>query len=386
MASKNSACIRAGVKQLLELLAITPIDHTVGIWGPPGIGKTDVVRQFAASQGAELVTLRVSEMEPQDLLGLPDLQNDFTVYKPLRYLFDLTKTAEARRRETMAQASVEGGLFGDAAFEPTNAVLFLDELTNAPPSMMTAIQYLILNRTVGVGGLELADGVRIIAAGNREQDGAFASELSTPVKSRMKHIEYSPSFLEWQSWARANEVHTTVLAFLARRERLFLDFDPRSQHHTFPCPRTWTLLSGSLKLLDARGGADAEIRRLNAEAYVGPGAAVEFTRFEDMVLQCPPAAEIIESPMDAPVFARRPDISMVCLENLAAACRREPDRFVDGSLLYVSRLHREYQTIFHGMVLNIHGDAPEDLPRRVLESPNYGLLKASLNAIDRVVA
>jgi hypothetical protein len=385
MAGKNTNLVKCNVEEILHLLRITPPHHTAFIWGPPGIGKTDIVHQFAASEGARVVTLRASEMEPQDLIGLPDLQEDCTVFKPLRYLYDLTAEAEQKRLDAARQFRMDGGLGLEEPFEPTRAVLFLDELSNAHPNMVASLQYLILNRTVGFGGKKLADEVRIIAAGNRDNDGAFTTDLSTPMKSRMKHLELQPNLKEWQAWARTNGVYPLIIAFLASRERFFYDFDPRTTDHTFPCPRTWTLLGQSLALADEQGMTDPHIRRINVEAYVGPGAAVEYAKFEEMTLHCPSADDIVSDPEGISVFERRPDMAMVCVENLVEACRRDPDSYVDGALRYVARMHAEYQTIFHSVILNLHGDMPEQVIERTLDSPHFSTIQGNVGRLNRVL-
>ena len=394
MAGNETNLIRCTPEELLQLLQMTPRHHSLFIWGPPGIGKTELVHQFARSEGARVVTLRASEMEPQDLMGLPDLSGDFTVFKPLRYLYDLTAQAEAGRREGAGGASGPAGDVAGAcgpgspiptSSQPTNAVLFLDELSNAHPNMVASLQYLILNRTIGFGGLELAPGVRVVAAGNRDHDGAFTTDLSTPVKSRLKHVELQPDLVQWQAWARANGIWPHIIAFLGVRERFFYDFDPRTTDHTFPCPRTWTLLSESLWLAREKGMEDPHLRRMNVEAYVGPGAAVEYAKFEEKALHCPSADDILARPDTVSTFEDRPDMAMVCVENLMEACRREPARYVDGALRYVARMHAEYQTIFHTVLMNLHGDMPEKVMETALRSPHFSTIRKNVGRLNRIL-
>lgn len=385
MSATNSNLIQCSPEELMDLLRLTPRFHTLFIWGPPGIGKTDLVNQFAVSIHAQVVTVRASEMEPQDLIGLPDLSGDCTVFKPLKYLYDLTAKAEEERREAGRAFQIEGGLPLAAPFKPTKAVLFLDELSNAAPGMVATLQYLVLNRTVGFGGLPLADGVQIIAAGNRENDGAFTTDLSTPMKSRMKHVELAPNLPQWQAWARSKGIWPQIIAFLGTRERFFHDFDPRVSDHTFPCPRTWTLLSESLWLAKERGIDDPHIRRMNAEAYVGPGAAVEYAKFEEWALHAPTAAKIVDDPEGVSTFEDRPDMAMVCLENLVEAARRDPARYVDGALRYVARMHMEYQTIFHTVLMNLYGDMPKEVIETALKSKYFSTIQKNVGRLNRVL-
>ena len=63
-------------KQLAEfLLGVAPA-RPVFIWGPPGIGKSALVQQFAAEVGLPCVSLLGSQLAPEDLLGVPQLLPD----------------------------------------------------------------------------------------------------------------------------------------------------------------------------------------------------------------------------------------------------------------------------------------------------------------------
>ena len=370
------------------LLSVVPWKQAVFIWGPPGVGKTDLVFQLAGEDGAEVLVLKASELRPEDLSGLPDLSPEgFTEFRPPRALYDLTENASVRERAAFDARKAAGEVPPGAEWEePRPVYLFLDEFSNAQPDMVAPFQYLTLNRTVGgMSGLRLRPTVRIIAAGNREEDGAYANALSTPLKSRFFHIHLQPTLEEWKSWARLNEIHSSIVAFLSARESLFHDFDPRRADQTFPCPRTWAQLSAVLHGLDRSPEAgNRHLRRLAAESCVGPGAAVEFSRFEKTTIHAPTAEDIIRAPGEIDPYADQPDTAMVCIENLLAACIRDPDRFVDGSLEYVARMHLEYQTLFHSSLMNLHGNVPEAVIRRALASPRFETIRASVSHLNRV--
>ena len=63
MAGRETNLIKRSPEQSLQLLRITPLNHSLFVWGPPGMGKTEIVNQYARSKGAEVVTVRASEME-----------------------------------------------------------------------------------------------------------------------------------------------------------------------------------------------------------------------------------------------------------------------------------------------------------------------------------
>ena len=313
------------VEETKKLLRAVPWKIPTFIWGAPGLGKTDVVNQVAAEDGADVIVLKASEMRPEDLAGLPDLMPEgYTEFRPPRALWDLTVDAYDQLKEEFEAKKASGELPEDAEFEePGPVYLFLDEFSNAQPDMVAPFQYLTLNRMVGgMNSSRLRDNVRIIAAGNREHDGAFANSLSTPLKSRFFHMTFEPTLDEWVSWARANGVYPNIISFLKTREKYFHDFDPKTNDLTFPCPRTWAELSEVLKGLDAHGIDDPHLRRIASEDAVGPAAAMEYSKFETTVIRAPSAEEIVEKPNEIETFDDDPALAMVCVENLIAAIRR----------------------------------------------------------------
>ena len=338
-------------------------------WSSPGVGKTDVMSQLAREDEAEMITLRASELAPHELVGLPALHDEgFTRFSPLYELFRLTKAANAS--------------------EKNRKWLFLDEFTNAQPDMMASYQYLVLNRVLGgPGGLELGDNVRIVAAGNYETDRAFTHSLSTALRSRFLHVHLRPRLKEWLTWARAQGgVQARILAFLQQNESRFHDFDPERDDDSFPCPRTWTMLSDALTALDAKKVTNSRIRRAIILGTVGKGAGAEYHRFEQVAIHAPTRDQIAEDPNGTPVFDSQPDVALVAIENLLAAIREDPDHYTDPAILYVARMHREYRTLFAQAVLNLHRDMPTDALECVLQSKHFHLLQDCIGRMHDIMA
>jgi len=144
-------------------------------------------------------------------------------------------------------------------------------------------------------------------------------------------------------------------------------------------------LSESLWLAEETGLKDTFLRRINVESYVGPGAAVEYTKFEEMAIHCPSAQELVSNPETASIFRDRPDMAMVCVENLVEACRRDPKRYVDGALRYVARMHAEYQTIFHTVLMNLYGDMPHEVIETALDSPYFSTIRNNVGRLNRIL-
>ncbi|HSW30208.1 MAG TPA: AAA family ATPase [Longimicrobiales bacterium] len=367
---------------VLRALELTPPDLMLMLWGPPGVGKSDIMRQFAERHGYRFVKLPLASMEASDLIGLPDLTHGLTTFAPPSLLWELTAAAETERRRAFDEAKAAGELASDAEFQPTRALLCLDEIPQMSVQLMHGVAALILDRTIGFGGLRLAAGVRLVGAGNREQDGAFANTLGTHFRSRIIHLEMGSTLPDWRNYARGVGIAPEIIAFLGSRPRYLHDFDPRSSDRTFAAPRTWEFASRILHSVRAAGGEDQQTLKVLLEGTVGPAAAAEFLAFLESAAKCPSAEEVVADPERAPTFRERPDMALVVVENLVMACRTDPV-FVDGTLQYLKRLPSEYQSIA-SMALLVE-DGPAEMKRAVLASPHFSVIRREAARADQVL-
>jgi hypothetical protein len=147
-------------------------DTPVFIHGSPGIGKSYIVADIAEKEGYELVDVRLSQMDPVDLRGVPSIKGDQTVWMPPVFF----------PKET-----------------DSKGILFLDELNSAPPSVQAAIYQLVLNRKMGE--YELPKNWRILCAGNRISDRGVVFRLPTPLANRMVHLHVQARFEDFKLFA-----------------------------------------------------------------------------------------------------------------------------------------------------------------------------------------
>ena len=132
------------------------------LWGAPGTGKTSAVLALAARLGLPVEVVIGSIREPSDFSGLPVIRDEETRFAPPQW---------ARRL-----AAAGSGL------------LFLDELTTAPPAVQAAMLRVVLERAVG--DLALPREVRIVAAANPPGIAADGWELSAPLANRLVHLDW----------------------------------------------------------------------------------------------------------------------------------------------------------------------------------------------------
>lgn len=220
----------------------------VFLWGPPGIGKSELVEGIANEMEGFMIDLRMSLMEPTDLRGIPFYNKDSG-------LMEWAPPVDLPTEEFCSQYPV--------------VILFLDEMNAAPPSVQAAGYQLILNRRVGT--YTLPDNVVIIAAGNRESDKGTVYRMPTPLANRFIHLEMKVDFDSWFDWAVTNNVHEDVVGYLSAAKQDLFDFDPRSASRSFATPRTWVFVS---QLLEDEN--DHDILTDLVAGTVGEGLAIKF--------------------------------------------------------------------------------------------------------------
>lgn len=256
----------------------------VMIHGSPGVGKSAVVRQVATQRGIELIDLRLSQLDPVDLRGVPSV--------------DTKKHITSWNTPSFLPTDGEG-------------ILFLDEINSAAQATQAAAYQLVLDRKLG--DYVLPPGWVIIAAGNRSTDRAIVNQMSTALKNRFVHLNYEVNNDDWCDWALRNDIAVEVLGFIRFRPMLLNEFEQRNDSkeerervqrlkdaQAFATPRSWEFLS---KVVQQKPSADIEYELYSG--IVGEGAAAEFMGYLkyyrdlpnlDALLMNPGAAKVPEEP------------------------------------------------------------------------------------------
>lgn len=200
--------------QLRKLLLNVALTRPVFIWGPPGIGKSALVEQFAADVALDCVSLLGSQLAPEDLIGVPRIEDNRSVFCPPRMI--------AR----------------DTAY-----LLFVDELNACSFEVQKAFYSLINDRRLGE--YRLPAGSVVVGAGNRAQDQAIVKPMSSALMNRMLHVELKPTVRDWLDWAYGAGIHDRVIRYVETRPD-HLHMSPPKTEETFTTPRSWHILSDSL--------------------------------------------------------------------------------------------------------------------------------------------
>jgi hypothetical protein len=250
-----------------SLLQAFKIQRPVFLWGPPGIGKSELVAELAEELGGHMIDLRLGQMEPTDIRGIPFYNRDLGK-------MDWAPPIDLPDEELASQYPV--------------VVLFLDEMNSAAPSVQSAAYQLILNRRVGK--YHLPKNVVMVAAGNRESDKGVTYRMPTPLANRFVHQEMRVDFASYQEWAVANKIHKDVVGYLNFAKQDLYDFDAKSSSKSFATPRTWTFVS---QFLDQDAGDEDTLTNLIA-GTIGEGLAVKFMAHRRVSSRMPDPAAILD--------------------------------------------------------------------------------------------
>ena len=175
-----------------EFLSCTAGQHTpVMLWGPPGVGKSQIIAGIAERHGAPLIDLRLSQMEPTDLRGIPFRKGDNVEWSVPAMLPDAERHGPA-------------------------GILFLDEINAAPPTVSAAAYQLILDRRLGE--YAIPEGWAIFAAGNRQGDRGVTYAMPAPLANRFTNYDMEANLDDWIGWALNHGIDARILGFLRDRK------------------------------------------------------------------------------------------------------------------------------------------------------------------------
>jgi hypothetical protein len=292
------------LKTYLEKLVAKRVTLSAMLWGPPGVGKSSLVAQVAQAAGIGCIDVRLSQLAPTDLRGLPVPDGTVSRWLPPEFL------------------PTEG-----------EGVLFLDELNMAPPVMQGIAQQLILDRKVG--SYTVPPGWLVWAAGNRKEDRASVFDMPAPLANRFLHLTVEPDMDSFKAYALEKELSDRLIAFLAFRPTLLHKLDPHQP--AWPSPRSWEMAA---QLLTAK---------LNISAAVGEGAATEFLAFEKVYANLPSLEGILKGEGAKIAFPAEPSARYATVIGLTARAPHGDDiglRIYNGLVWLMEKANPEWIGLF----------------------------------------
>jgi len=238
----------------------------VFLWGPPGIGKSELVEGITQELGGYCIDLRLSQCDPTDLRGIPFFNRE-------NGKMDWAPPIDLPDEELASQYPI--------------VVLFLDEMNSAAPAVQAAAYQLVLNRRIGK--YRLPDNVVMVAAGNRESDKGVTYRMPMPLSNRFIHFELRVDHTAWETWATENKIHQDVVGYVGFAKQDLFDFDARSSSRAFATPRSWSFVS---QFLEDNDSTDAELTDLIA-GTVGEGIAIKFMAHRKIAAKMPKPEDVL---------------------------------------------------------------------------------------------
>jgi ATPase family associated with various cellular activities (AAA) len=296
------------------------------LWGPPGIGKSELIADICEEMGGKLYDLRLALMDPSDLKGV-------LYYNTELHNATWSAPPDLPSKETAAKYPV--------------VVLFLDEMNSAPPATQAAAYQLVLNRRVGT--YELPDNVVVVAAGNRDTDRGVTYRMPAPLANRFIHLTLRPDFETWQTWAILNQVHPDVVGYITANKVDLFNFDPKTSSQSFATPRSWSFVS---ELLREETLNEIELTDL-VSGTVGEGVALKFNAHRKVSANMPNPTHILEGRVKE---LKNKDIG-ACYSLTVALCyelKEAWDKYGTKDEKGNDRFHAEMDNVFRFIMDNLN--------------------------------
>lgn len=355
MATKNEILVEAIERALFA--GLVP-----NLSGQPGIGKSAIIKGVADNLNLKLIDIRLSTMDPTDLGGLPNFveeTNKLTGEKivrvahlpntkfPLMGLDELPLKYDENMKPVMVQAEdAKGNPMFDANNKPVMVqdtydgwLIFFDEISSAPTLVKAACYQILLDREVC--GHKLHDAVAMVAAGNRETDGAIATKLGTALENRLITLEVSPDKQGFLDFAVSKNFDIRITSFIQWKPEHITKFDANHGDINFSSCRTMEFVND---ILAESGGTVDDAAKLLIKGALGKGVGTEFIGFCDYYTEIPKISDIIKDPIKTPMPEQ-----LGHQYALAGVLAAEMDKSNGKELIqYASRMGKEFQIVMAG--------------------------------------
>ena len=313
---------------------------SVMLWGAPGVGKSQGVRQIAqhietsTGKKVNVTDVRLLLFNPIDLRGIPTANEDRTLAVWLRpQIFDM-----------------------DPSEDMIN-ILFLDEISAAPQSVQAAAYQITLDRTVGEH--KLPDNCIVIAAGNRVTDKSVAYKMPKALANRLLHLEVAADSDAWRTWAIANGINEKVTGFLSFKPDKLMAFDSSADDLAFATPRAWEMVSNLLNNVSE----DIDSMFTLIAGAIGSGTAAELRTWARIYDKLPDIEGIFNGTEHT--VPRGVDVLYALVSSMSkyASEHRYDMEAIANSISYAEQLPPDFSVVLMQDYMSIEEDYKDELMR-----------------------
>lgn len=352
---KTSELLQMSVDRIIEKLTFSyekliknnvPLKTmpSVMLWGAPGVGKSQLVRQVAkqleerTDKKVMVTDVRLLLFNPVDLRGIPTSNADKTLAIWLKpKIFQM-----------------------DESNDVVN-VLFLDEISSAPPSVQASAYQITLDRVIGEH--KLPENCIVICAGNRVVDKSVAYKMPRALSNRLLHIEVKENFDSWKKWAIANNVNKKVIGFLSFRQSYLYEKELSSDSLAFTTPRSWEMVSNILNNVSD----DIDYVYELIAGLVGKGVAVEFRSWCKIYDKLPSVKDIFQG--EEQTVPKETDRLYALTSSMIDYARMNKDDLfqIENSIKYAQKMPPDFTAV----LLKGYQCVDKDFSKKLLTIPSF---------------
>lgn len=316
---------------------------SVMLWGPPGVGKSQAIRQLAEKLGAatgkrvDITDVRLLLFNPIDLRGIPTANADKTLAVWLKpKIFQM-----------------------DESDKVVN-ILFLDEISAAPQTVQAAAYQITLDRVVGEH--KLPENCIVIAAGNRVTDKSVAYKMPRALANRLLHIEIESNLDSWRAWAVSHGINERVLGFLSFRTN-YLTSEVKGDDLAFATPRSWEMVSNVLNHVSS----DTDKVRTLISGLIGTGVAHEFCTWCRVYADLPRIEDVFSGKCQTVPTTTDALYALISSMTVYARQHKNDMRAITNSIVYAMRLPADFSTVLMKDYMYIE----EDYKKKLINIPEF---------------
>ena len=316
---------------------------SVMLWGQPGVGKSQSVRQIAkeieslTGKKVNIMDVRLLLFNPIDLRGIPTSNADKTLAIWLRpKIFNMDNSSDIVN------------------------ILFLDEISSCPQSVQAAAYQITLDRTIGEH--KLPENCIVIAAGNRITDKSVVNKMPKALANRLMHIDVEIDFTLWYEWAVKHNIHKDVLSFLKNNRKLINNFESETDDLTYATPRTWEMVSNVLYCLDENVDSCGLIQGL-----VGKDVGMLFYNYLSTASSLPKIKDIFNGKVKYSKMSEEELISLRYTLINYIKSNELSDLEIDNSVEYILDMPNDYSLV----IMKSYMDVSDEIKNKLLRIPRF---------------
>ena len=295
---------------LQTLKDLFPTKRPVSLIGPPGGGKTSLVRRGSDELSIGYIEKHMPTMLVEDF-GIPDVATDGD-----NFGYKIPSWYPAEGRTDI----------------PDEGILCFDDRNQASNDLQKVLAN--IQQARDLHGVKLKKGWMVVSTGNRQEDRAGANRVLSHLANRETVIELETHLDDSTKWMIENDVAPEVVSFLRFRPNLLHDFDPQRDQN--PTPRSW--VEGVSAIL---GIVSPEAEYECFKGAVGEGAAAEFVGFVKIYRKLPNPDNIIMNPKTADV----PDDPATLYALSGAIAERATENNFERVCTYAERMPPEFSVL-----------------------------------------